>query len=512
MSLRLKYLLPLNLIIVLLLGAHAYWDYRTLEREFMRGQVNMLKHLAVGLRSNVEHMVREGETIDNEIVFVHEMVQDWATLDIMILDSKLVVVAAANAERLGTRWHEPGIEAMVQGRAEQALNVHDHEHDGTPVIDVTTAVRDTSGRLVYLIHIARRQDELMTVLRSHWMHHGLVALVLLMGVAITVNALTYRYIIRPLERIHRRMRDTGWVKELSVPSSYDELARLHLVLNEMLERIARNTNDLEETLRDREDLLGEVSHLRDQLTAEVERVRSELTATQSSLIRTERFSALGQLSAALAHELRNPLHIVRGTAETAMRRIPEAKEFVDDITEEVDRIERLISGLLDYTRPVDLQCRPLRCQEVLEAVRGRIYRAERRAGCSEHSCGIEVEAEQDAEVLADPVLLEQALLNLLSNACQASPKDGAVVLRACSEHDGATVFQVIDQGPGVPVSERERVFEPFFTRRTAGTGLGLPVVQKVAELHGGTIELVPGARGGTVAQLRIHVPAEREAT
>jgi signal transduction histidine kinase len=112
-------------------------------------------------------------------------------------------------------------------------------------------------------------------------------------------------------------------------------------------------------------------------------------------------------------------------------------------------------------------------------------------------------------VRADPVLLEQAMLNLLTNACEAG--GAPVELRADPDPLGGVRLSVIDCGSGIAAEDQPLVFEPFFTRKPTGTGLGLPVVQRIVELHGGSIELRRRPGGGTEAAL--HLPAERgEAT
>ena len=115
--------------------------------------------------------------------------------------------------------------------------------------------------------------------------------------------------------------------------------------------------------------------------------------------------------------------------------------------------------------------------------------------------------ENAATVEADPVLLEQAVMNLVTNAREVSPEDAEIEIAATRDGDGTLVVSVADRGPGIADEDRTQVFEPFFTRKPQGTGLGLPAVQKIADLHEGSIELVPRDGGGTIARLRL--PAAR---
>jgi len=224
-------------------------------------------------------------------------------------------------------------------------------------------------------------------------------------------------------------------------------------------------------------------------------------------MRAERIAAVAQLSGALAHELRNPLHIIRATAETAASRSPEVGDLADDIKEEVDRVNRLITELLNYSRPSDLQWQQVDLGELLEDVRRRICR-----GQCEHDhricdrCRIEVDPDLPT-IEGDPVLLEQAVMNLFTNARDVSPERAVIKMAARPKESGEVTITVADRGPGIDMDDRRRIFEPFFTRKEQGTGLGLPVVQRVADLHEGTIELDRRKGGGTIA--RLCLPAKR---
>jgi signal transduction histidine kinase len=180
---------------------------------------------------------------------------------------------------------------------------------------------------------------------------------------------------------------------------------------------------------------------------------------------------------------------------------------VDDIVEEVDRIERLVRELLDYTSPVALSIEPIDPQELLERVMCRGCSLRNGGTCGAKGCSVSV-ADDAPQVFGDPVLLEQVLINLLTNACESGP--GPVDLRAERDPDGGARLSVLDRGCGIPDAETALVFEPFYTRKATGTGLGLPMVQRIAELHRGFIQLEPRAGGGTIASLHIPAQPQRE--
>ena len=229
---------------------------------------------------------------------------------------------------------------------------------------------------------------------------------------------------------------------------------------------------------------------------------AELAATRAEMVKRERLAALGELSAIVAHEVRNPLGVIFN-AVASLRRLLEpsgdAGMLLDILGEESDRLNRMVGDLLDYTRPRDpvLQHEDLGrvLQDSLEAARAQ-------GGGSERTVLIKSEVEPGLPpVPMDRRLIRQALVNVAVNAIQSMPQGGLVHVRARREaHAGREQLRidVADQGPGIPAELLHRVFEPFFTTKAQGTGLGLAVVKRILEEHRGEIAVdsIPG-RGTT---------------
>lgn len=219
---------------------------------------------------------------------------------------------------------------------------------------------------------------------------------------------------------------------------------------------------------------------------------------KAAVERDRRLAALGEMAAVLAHEIRNPLAGMKGHAQLLAERLaPEtpAREKADRVVDEARRLEELTSDLLSFVRSKQLERREVAPAEVLTAavrdVDGR---------------RLELKVEgAPATWSLDPHLMQQALGNLLRNALQAS-RDGNAAGAEVSEETGELVFRVWDRGDGVPEADRERIFEPFYTTRTRGTGLGLAVARRIVTLHGGSIEV--GEREGGGAVFRVGIPRE----
>jgi signal transduction histidine kinase len=502
MSLRLKYLLPLNLLILLVLAGHFYWTTSRVTHEFLTSEVTALEHLAVGLKYHLEHVVRDGMEIGEQQQHLERLARHTKGLDILIIDESYVVRAASNPRRMGLQWHEPGIQDVFLGHRLESWNLRGHTHDDRRAIDATVGVRDDFGRVRYAIHIARWLDDLAEAKARQLFGHLVSALVLLFAVTVAVNFLTYRLVLGPIGALRHEISRSGLLDEYPHVRAGDEISSFRSLVKLLLGGVRKSIGDLEQTIGLKQDALAEVSANRDALEGVVEKVTGELATTRERLARLERLAALGQLSAGLAHELRNPLHIVRATAETAMRRQPEIKEFSLDIIEEVDRIERLMEKLISYTHSTPIVREAVNLEALFDKIIQRLWPESKSQGNELGAKAPKVHVENEARwIEADPVLLEQAVMNLAANALEAGGPREQVELGASSDGQGGVEIAVLDRGPGLGNDIASRVFDPFFTRKAKGLGLGLPIVQKIADLHGGNIAIENRPEGGTVARL-----------
>jgi len=237
------------------------------------------------------------------------------------------------------------------------------------------------------------------------------------------------------------------------------------------------------------------------LFEDLTRSYADLGRAQQQLVHRERLVALGELSAVVAHEVRNPLAAIfnsLGSLQRILRPDGDAKMLLGVIQEEADRLNRIVGDLLGFARPSELAMRTERLEHVLEEAVG--------AALASGAAGIEIRREYDPGLPAiriDPHQIRQALLNLASNAIQAMPRGGVLTVRTRAE-DHLAVVEVSDSGPGVPAELRPRIFEPFFTTKATGTGLGLAVVRRIVEGHGGSVALAPPGEGG--ATFVLHLP------
>jgi signal transduction histidine kinase len=208
---------------------------------------------------------------------------------------------------------------------------------------------------------------------------------------------------------------------------------------------------------------------------------------------------LGQLTAGLAHELRNPLGTLKTSAELLERKVSGdneiAREMAGYITQEVDRINSLITRFLDFARPRNLRPQKTSLHAMLDQA---IERFDREKSGPAASVSVFKNYSPDIPpVNIETELMEHVITNLLSNAAQASPSGAVVTVktRLADTEDGKQAeIAVIDRGSGIDPKHLENIFNPFFTTKSSGVGLGLSIVSKIVDDHGGqiTVESTPG--------------------
>jgi signal transduction histidine kinase len=232
----------------------------------------------------------------------------------------------------------------------------------------------------------------------------------------------------------------------------------------------------------------------------------ELKESRDRLVKTERLSAIGEVAASVAHEIRNPLVAIGGFARTVFQSLPEEdrnKNKVKVIVEETDRLERILSGLLEFSRPalprftdVDLNGLVLQTVHFMDAEIDDDL--------------VHITYDLDAElprVWADTQQMRQVLLNLIRNAVQAMPNGGTVTFRTDVQRQEVRL-SIEDSGPGIPPDQTERIFDAFFTTKPTGSGLGLAICTQLVRNHNGRISVESGRTLG--AKFVISLPMAQE--
>jgi signal transduction histidine kinase len=242
------------------------------------------------------------------------------------------------------------------------------------------------------------------------------------------------------------------------------------------------------------------------VAAQLEAANRSLQAAEAAVRRSERLAALGQLTAGLAHELRNPLGTVRGSAEMLGKTVGAendvAHELAGFIVSEVDRTNSLITRFLEFARPLKLRMADVDVSTIIEAAVAELER---------HNPPLRVTLHRNLSpdiprIGLDAELMQRVVYNLLLNAAQVTLDGGTVSVKTGIAANFVEIA-VIDRGCGIAAEDLESVFNPFFTTKTEGVGLGLAIVSKIVDEHGGHLSV--DSRVGEGSTFRVYLPMNR---
>ncbi len=235
-------------------------------------------------------------------------------------------------------------------------------------------------------------------------------------------------------------------------------------------------------------------------TTELDTALTQLRDAQDALVRRERLAMLGQLSSGVGHELRNPLGVMTNAVYYLKAVQPDAPanvhEYLDILQQQITLSEKIVGDLLDFARQKPPKRKPT---PLLEATESQVAKLGRTDGVT-----VDIQVPEDmSPVLVDPIQLGQVILNLVTNAAQAMDGNGRVTVTA-TEDEETVSYEVTDTGPGVAPENLEKIFEPLFTTKARGIGLGLAVSRTLARANGGDLTVLRTSKQGTTFRLTLQ--------
>jgi signal transduction histidine kinase len=369
------------------------------------------------------------------------------------------------------------------GKREQALRLVEEDLNGRllPALDGTITAIYTSSRTR---NVQRAFGEVEASARST----ALLLVIIIAASAISIASFSVviaRTLARPVEQLKATMDGVGegdfdraQALDVSGKDEIGDLARAFVRMSERLQRAQEELRHKIDTLRD----------------------------TQSQLIQSEKLASLGQMAAAVAHGLRNPLASIRAATQLTLRRLPSEsplREHLTAVIEEVDRLEKRIVHLLDFTRPVAFAPAPTPLQGLVEEVVAVF-------GEKISKQGVHLTVGFDPslpEAWVDAAQVEQAIIEVMGNALEAMPDGGSLAVAVRSPAPGGVAgalrLTVEDTGEGIAAQDLARVTEPFFTTKADGTGLGLAIAKRFVVQNGGEFVISSAGREGTVVTLTL---------
>ena len=400
--------------------------------------------------------------------------------DVSIADTAEEVQASTNPQNVG----KPLVRASVKRRGPKEYVIRgvlgdDSGPPGTQKTSTLTIPIVVADRRVGYVLITRYLDDFSALSKEAFVNRLLATFgVFAFGIALSLY-LSWSF-SRPLEKLTEASRSVA-AGDLSVQvqaRGSDEIGALSRTFNEMVERL-REKRLLEERL-----------HF------------------------AERSTAMGRLASAVAHEIRNPLNFMNLSIDHMREKLaPEDAarheafdRILSNVKAEISRLNRLVGNFLSFGKPMRLDTRPCRVDAVLREVAELVDHKARDQGIV-----LEIDTEADfPEALADPELLKTCFLNLMINAVDAMPKGGVLSVKAQREREtgGEVVLvTVTDTGQGMTAEEIRTAFEPYFSTKETGLGLGLALTRKIVSDHGGSIRLESTPGSGTRARIVLPLVA-----
>jgi signal transduction histidine kinase len=266
-------------------------------------------------------------------------------------------------------------------------------------------------------------------------------------------------------------------------------------------RVAAGSLDFRVRIK-RADEVGQLAHTFNEMIAGLKSKRQ----LEEKLNHSERSAVIGRLTAAVAHEIRNPLNVINLSIDHVSTKFPPADpndrlqftRILSSVKDEIARLKHLVSDLLNYGRPAQLAVRIIDLRELVQETMALI-----RPQAEAQSVTLEVEEDQSpVEVLGDRERLKSCLSNITINALQAMPGGGCLIAQV-HRHDGFVEVNLRDNGVGISQDAISKIFEPYFSTKQSGFGLGLAVTKKIVEEHQGSIEVTSEVNRGTTFSLRI---------
>ncbi len=373
--------------------------------------------------------------------------------------------------------------------ADDAHGGHDSIVGFAPVNPRHRLNPDSLGQQAWYTFIRQHPDETYAPLGGLLTKVGLVG----SGLALWISFLGFfagRIIVRPIRMLKEEARAIG-TAALALPTA-SSLSRIRPRLSKRIE--VRTHDELE-------DLALAFNQMTDALEESIETIKKQ----QDELIQKEKLASVGQLVAALTHDLKNPLGVIRSSAQILAGRggeEPVRKEMCHYIIEEVDRLTYRINDILRFARPRRPERRSVKVEDLLDRALWQFQAQGKKAR------GIRVHRSTDGDplrVMVDPEQLNDALVNILVNACEAMSDDGNLQVQAGADGQGLVWIRISDDGDGIAPENLEKVFDAFFTTKDFGVGLGLTNVRRLVEENGGKIFLESEEGRGTT--FRILLPA-----
>ncbi len=445
---------------------------KALSRAIERQATELTKAIQIG----VEEVTATGSTDEARLSKYLTALNAKGVKEISIISSANQIVASSNPAKVGQAITHKRKELIIKAELGEPVSAEEG-HTYNVIVPVT------AGNIQYgYVHLKVNRDDFSDILEANTLKR-IIATIFVFGIGIVMIVVFSRRYTRPIQRVvDASMRVAAGDLNQNIPvQSHDEIGQLSDTFNFMVAKL-RETRTLEERLREAEHLSG-----------------------------------LGQLSRSMAHEIRNPLNFINLSVDHLGEKYkPDGSgdrekfdHIISGIKQEIHRLNTLVTDFLDYGRPFKLNRQYIKFTLLLEDVLALIW-----AKAEADHISIVRDNSLDIELYVDPDLFKSCILNVITNAFHAmAAKSGERLLRIREELvNDNFVLAILDNGEGVKPEDLEKIFEPFFSTKQDGLGLGLPMTRRVMEEHGGKVQFHSVVGEGSRVRLIIPLPPQKEST
>lgn len=428
--------------------------------------------LSAAIQISVEQMTRTDEEITDEKLKEYvETLKKKGIRDISILNNEKEIIASSNPGLIGKTLDIKGDKVKTSGNIQEYLT----NIEGYRNYDILLPVVVGDEQLGY-IHITMKLDDFANLLRTNHLKRLIsTSFVFVIGIAVSIFlSMKYTQPIHKLVKVVQKVA-SGDLTETMEVKGRDEIGELNKSFNEMVKSL-KEMREMEERLR-----------------------------------KAEHLSKIGQLASGIAHEIRNPLNFVNLSIDhLRVKHIPddpkdreEFNRIISNIKEEIQRLNSMVDNFLNYGKPVKLNIQMISLTDIIKEV---IALADEKL--TEQRIKIETNFNSDIQKIpADSQQIKTCFMNLIINAIQAMPNGGKIIINMLISNGSASIM-VKDTGIGIEAENISKIFEPYFTTKESGIGLGLALTKRIVEEHGGSINIISEKGKGTVATIELPVVRE----
>ncbi len=465
-----KKLILMMLFLSFIMISMLMFFYSESEKALSQAIERQTTELTKAIQIGVEEVTASGNTDEARLSKYLTSLNAKGVKEISIISNANEIVASTNTAKIGQAITHKRKELIIKAELGEPVSA---EEGHTYNVIVPVIARNTQYGYV---HLRVNKDDFSDILKANTLKR-ILATVFVFGIGIVMIVIFSRRYTRPIQRVvdaSRRVAAGDLNQSIPVQSN-DEIGQLSDTFNFMVAKL-RETRSLEERLREAEHLSG-----------------------------------LGQLSRSMAHEIRNPLNFINLSVDHLGEKYKPDGEMerekydhlISGIKQEIHRLNTLVNDFLDYSRPFKLNKQNISFTGLLEDVLALIW-----AKAEADHINIIMDPSLDVQLYLDPDLFKSCILNVITNAFHAMGSSSrAGVLRIREEIINDTfVLTISDNGEGVKPEDLEKIFEPFFSTKQDGLGLGLPMTRRVMEEHGGKVQFQSIVGEGSRVKLILPLP------